>query len=107
MRTVRRELNLRKYTYVAYLTEAGKLSYIKAGCRRWKTFTDARAYYNGEGPTARRALFETHVRWSDAWTELQKWHDRRAEATACINRLQIDVGLYVQRMRARKRKKKK
>jgi hypothetical protein len=99
-----RRANIRSYSYVAYVVKAnGRLLKIKAGCRTWYSFGEAREHYDGRH--GMNTIFSTtSPRWSDAWLMPRpEWSAHRDEARAIIDKLQADVEAYVRKCKKAKR----
>lgn len=87
---------IRTYVYTATISnKTGKLLGIRAGCRRWKTFDEARNHYSGNGRIPS---------WSDRnVAEYPSKYAQRAEARAILDRLNNAVIVANAKIRRRKR----
>lgn len=97
MRTVSRYGNIRTYVFKAYLTEAGKLSRITAGCRTWRSFEKAHGYFN--------AGKWTGIMVDNCSAPKTRWAERR-EARAILDHLERDVVKLRKRMKKQRRTRK-
>lgn len=110
--------NLRHYVYSAFVSEAtGRLLRVTAGCRKWKTFEEAKRHYRGEALNrpeyhsdyiygGLRSVAENYGcnfgGWGQTYLSL---YAQRAEARSILNNLSSKVRLYQSRQRKKAKRK--
>lgn len=99
---VTRALNLRNYTYRAYINRKTRRLYkIKAGCRTWYSIRKALDHY-AEGVHAGSWCSRHVTTFNPKPEQVEMW---RLEAVMLLRKLERDVLRHTRRMRARKRRR--